>query len=70
VSASQAKIQKKLEIIHKSGIFNMKFGANYCIMGGFDCENLSAGVVKLLYKIIDRPPFSEKHGMKLGLSLV
>ena len=48
----------------------MKFGANNCIMGGFDCENLSAGVVKLLYKIIDRPPFSEKHGMKLGLSLV
>ena len=70
MSASQAKIQKKLEIIHKSGIFNMKFGANNCIMVGFCCESLSAFVVKFVYIIIVHPPYSEKHGVKLGLSLV
>ena len=70
VSASQAKIQKKLEIIHKSGIFNMKFGANNCIMVGFGCESLSGCTVKFVYIIIVHPPSSEKHGMKLGLSLV
>ena len=47
----------------------MKFGANNCVMVGFGDESLLAFIVKFVYIIIVHPPYSEKHGMKLGLSL-